>query len=248
MQRYEEPLGRAGLAAKGVSYGLVAVLAIGVAAGIGGEATSRQGALQALAGSAFGAVVLVLLAAGFACYAAWRLLQVAAENEWAERAGLAARAFVYAGLAFSTIRILAGTPQQSQQQKAQQTTAAVLGWPGGRWIVIVAGIVLVGVGCWNLYRGVTRRFDDRWKGGPDWGVAAGIAGHVARFVVFALIGVFAMKAAIDFDPKKAVGFDGALRKLADAPYGPFLLGLTALGLLAYAVYCLLDARYRDVTA
>jgi len=71
-------------------------------------------------------------------------------------------------------------------------------------------------------------------------------GYVARGVVFALIGVFLVRAAWDYDPKEAVGFDGALAKLQQAPYGPLLLGLTAAGLVAFGLFCLVQARYREV--
>ena len=74
-----------------------------------------------------------------------------------------------------------------------------------------------------------------------------MAGHVARFVIFGLIGVFVTKAAIDYDPTEAIGLDGALQKLAHQSYGPWLLGLTAAGLVCYGIYCLVDARYRDVS-
>ena len=80
-----------------------------------------------------------------------------------------------------------------------------------------------------------------------WGSRAGLLGHVARFVVFGLIGVFVTKAAIDYQPKDAIGLDGALQKLVHASYGPWLLGLTAAGLVAYGIYCLVDARLRDVS-
>ena len=81
-----------------------------------------------------------------------------------------------------------------------------------------------------------------------WGSRVGLVGHAARFVVFGLIGVFVIKAAIDYDPKEAIGLDGALQKLAAQSYGSWLLGLTAAGLIAYGVYCLFDAWYRDVSA
>ena len=81
-----------------------------------------------------------------------------------------------------------------------------------------------------------------------WGSRAGVVGHVARGVVFGLIGIFVTKAATDYDAQDAIGFDGALRKLAEAAYGPWLLGVTAAGLVAYGVFCLVDARYRDVSA
>jgi hypothetical protein len=81
-----------------------------------------------------------------------------------------------------------------------------------------------------------------------WGGRAGVVGHVARAIVFGLIGIFVIRAALEYDPKEAIGLDGALRKLAQAEYGPWLLGVTAAGLVAYGVYCLVDARYRDVSA
>jgi hypothetical protein len=81
-----------------------------------------------------------------------------------------------------------------------------------------------------------------------WGGRAGVAGHLARGVVFGLIGVFLFKAAVEYDADDAIGLDGALQKLGDAPYGPWVLAATAAGLLAYGVFCLFDARYRDVAA
>jgi hypothetical protein len=233
-----EALARIGLVAKGVSYGLVGVLAIG---------------------SSFGSVVLVLLAAGLAAYALWRFVQayVASEDDekklWAKRAAYGGRGLIYASLAFSALKILAGTGgNQSQTGKAHKTTGVILSWPGGTWIVGIAGAAIIGVGLWNAYRGVTRKFEDKWMYGMSgtaktWAGRAGVAGHVARAIVFTLIGVFAIKAAADYKPQDAVGLDGALQKLAHQSYGPYLLGLTAAGLVAYAIYCFADARYRDVS-
>ena len=259
-------LARVGLVAKGVSYGLVGFLALAVATGHGGKATSRTGALASVADESWGKLVLILLALGFAAYAIWRFVQAVAEREdavdgetkgmakkWGKRAGYVGRGLIYAGLTYTTLRLLTGSgAQQSQNQKARQTTAAVFDWPGGRWIVGAAGIAIIGAGLWNLYRGVSAKFEDKWRGGLGqseriWGRRAGVAGHVARGVVFGLIGIFVTKAATDYDAQDAIGFDGALRKLADAAYGPWLLGLTAVGLVAYGVYCLVDARYRDVS-
>jgi Domain of Unknown Function (DUF1206) len=262
-------LARTGLVAKGVSYGLVGVLAVALALGAaGGQATSRQGALEKLAANGFGKVVLALLAIGFAAYAIWRFVQAVAERDdpgegetkgaakkWGKRAGYVGRGLIYAGLTTSTVKILLGSGGgQSQTGKAHKTTAVVLSWPAGTWLVGIAGAVIVGVGLWNLYRGVARKFEDRWRTGEmgeqarKWGARVGLVGHVARAVVFSLIGIFLVKAAIDYNPKDAIGLDGALRKLADASYGPYLLGLTAAGLVAYGLYCLVDARYRDVSA
>lgn len=257
-------LARGGLVAKGVSYGIVGALAVELALGNGGRATSRQGALQTLAQSTLGKILLILLAAGFAGYALWRFVQAFAERTgsggkgkakaWAKRAGYVGRGLIYAGLTVSAVKILLGSAQQqSQSGKAHKTAAVVLAWPAGRWIVAGAGAVIVGVGLWNAYRGLTRKFEKNWRTGRmgakarRWGGRAGVLGHLARGVVFALIGVFAIRAAIQYDPQESIGLDGALHKLATASYGPYLLGLTAAGLVCYGLYCLVDARYRDVS-
>jgi hypothetical protein len=252
-------LARTGLVAKGVSYGLVGLLSVALAVGHGGKATSRPGALADLARHGFGEVVLILLALGFASYALWRFVEAGAGRSdeakgWAKRLGSAGRGLIYAGLTFSTIKIVAGSGGGgSQNEKAHHAAATVLSWPAGTWLVGFGGAVVAGVGLWNLYRGLTRKFEDRWRSGEmsaqarRWGARAGVVGHLARAVVFTLIGIFLVKAAVQYDPSDAIGLDGALQKLAHASYGPYLLGLTAAGLVCYGLFCFVDARYRDVS-
>jgi hypothetical protein len=245
---------RTGLVAKGVSFGIVGVLAVKLALGDGGKATSREGALQSLAHHSFGKLLLILLVIGFAAYALWRFVQAFAEGEWGKGIGYVARGLIYAGLTYSTIKLLVGAGTGgSQNQKAHKTAATVLSWPAGTWIVGIAGVAIVGAGLWNLYRGLSRKFEDKWRvhgmshTARTWGGRVGAVGHVARAVVFTLIGIFVVKAALDYNPKDAIGIDGALQKVAHASYGPYLLGLTAAGLICYGLYCLVDARYRDVS-
>ena len=255
-------IARVGLVAKGLSFGIVGFLALKLALGDGGKTTSRQGALQSLAHHSYGKILLILLACGFAAYALWRFVQAFAEHAdpdsaaktWGKRAGYIGRGLIYAGLTFSAAKIVAGSGGgQSQNQKAHKTAALVLSWPGGKWLVGAAGLAIIAAGLWNLYRGITRKFEKKWRTGQmgatarRWGGRAGVAGHLARAVVFLLIGIFVIKAAVDYNPRDAIGLDGALQKLAHASYGPYLLGLTAAGLICYALYCFVDARYRDVS-
>jgi hypothetical protein len=247
-----ERLARAGLAAQGASYGLVGVLALKLALGAGGKATSRQGAFTSLAHDPFGKAVLIGLAIGFAGYAAWRLANALLDRKargddaagLAKRAGELAKGLLYAGLTWSVIEVLlTARPSGGSQQKE---AAGVLGWPGGQWIVLGAGAAVLAAAGWNVYRGVTRKFEDQLEGSPDWVTPLGVVGLCARGVVFAVAGWFVIKAALEFDPKKAVGIGGALAKLAQAPYGGAVLGVTAAGLLVFGVFCLAQARYRDV--
>src|SRR5215216_7533990 len=200
-------LARGGLVAKGVSFVLVGVLAIKLALGQGGKATSRQGALATIAENGFGKVLLVALAVGFAAYALWRFVQAFAERgenedasgeakKWGKRAGYVGRGLIYAGLTYTTIKIVAGSGGgQSQSQQAKSTTAGVLEWPAGRWVVGAAGLAIIAAGLWNAYRGLTRKFEKKWRRGEmsdterRWGGRAGVLGHLARAVVFTLIGI-----------------------------------------------------------
>src|SRR5947207_9476196 len=130
-----EWLARGGLVAKGVSFGIVGILAVGVAAERGGRATSRQGALQTLAQHTWGTVLLLLLAIGFAGYAIWRFVQAFAERDddggekgtlkkWGKRAAYIGRGLIYAALTFTTVKILIGSAgHESQNEKAHKTTA-----------------------------------------------------------------------------------------------------------------------------
>jgi hypothetical protein len=112
--------------------------------------------------------------------------------------------------------------------------------------------VLIGVGLYQGYKGITKSFlkDSRiermGRETKRWITLIGMFGHLARMVVFALVGVFLIKAAADYSSNKAVGLDGALAKLAHQSYGPFLLGVVATGLIAFALYSLSDARYRRI--
>ena len=253
-------LARVGLAAKGVSFALVGILALKLAVASGGEVTSREGALQSLAQESFGKFLLILLALGFAAYALWRFAQTFFDKNdvgksakgLAKRSGYFGSGTIYAFLTYSTVKIISGAVEQSQNQKAQKTTATVLSWPAGRWIVGAAGLVLIGVGLWSGYRGIEKKFLNDWMtekmsaAAQSWGSRAGVVGLLGWMVVFALIGIFLVKAAHDYNPREAIGLDGALQKLANHSYGSWLLGIGAAGLLAYAVFCLFEARYRKV--
>jgi hypothetical protein len=250
-------LGRAGLVAMGVSYGLVAVLAIQLALGEGGKTEDRGGALQTIAQDGLGRIVVVCLAVGFGAYAIWRLAQAFLDRGdegtgpkgLAKRLGYFGRALIYSVLCVTAVSVLMGSSGESNEQ---QETAHVLDWPGGRWIVGAVGAGFAVASLWNFYRGVTRKFMEDMNTGKmseferRLVTLAGVAGVVARGVVFGLIGIFLIKAAIEYDPGEAVGLDGALRKLAAQDHGRFLLGLVAAGLLSFGIFCLFQARYRRV--
>jgi hypothetical protein len=254
-------LARAGLVAKGVTFGIVATLALKVALGAGGNLEDRPAALHTVAKSGFGRILLAALAIGLAGYALWRFaqallgrkLETGEEEGVLKRIGFAARGAFYSWLAYLCAELaLSAHGPSGGGNKEDHATARVLDLPLGRWLVAAAGLAVVGAGVFNVYRGLSGKFrkdlKEQQMGSEErrWYSVIGVVGHTARGVVFLLAGVFLVRAAWQYDPKEAVGLDGALAKLAHAQYGEFLLGLTAAGLLAYGLFCLIQARYREV--
>ena len=163
----------------------------------------------------------------------------------------AASGCAYAGMCALAVSILVGASNQSSSNP-HKSAAGVLGWPGGQWIVAAAGIAFIGVAMYQGYKGLTRAFLDEDKTGEmgpatrRWFTRVGVVGHLARMVAFGLIGIFVLKAAIDYAPAKAVGLDGALEKVARQTYGTFLLAVVAAGFIAFGIFSIAEARYRRI--
>jgi hypothetical protein len=149
------------------------------------------------------------------------------------------------------VEILVGSGGGSASN-AKKTTAGVFGWPHGTLIVGIAGAVMIAVGLYQGYRGITKKFLDDSKTAEmsprtrELIRMLGTVGHLARMIVFGLVGIFLIKAAVDFNARVAVGPDGALAKIVHRSYGPLALGIVAAGLIAFALYALSDARYREI--
>jgi hypothetical protein len=251
-------LARAGLVARGVVYGIIGLLALKLALGDGGKATNQEGALQTIAHQSFGELLLVLVAIGLGGYALWRLVRAAVGHGAEQRDSTFDRisaldsGIAYGILCITAIGILTSSGGGGGSGSPKSTTGGVLDWTGGTLIVGIAGAILVGVALYQLYEGLAKKFlEDAKTGEMSEGVekaytALGMFGIVARAVIFALIGYGLIKAAVDYNPKEAIGLDGALRELAHASYGPLLLGLVAAGLIGFGLYSIVDARYRKV--
>lgn len=249
-----EPLGRFGYAAKGVVYAIVGVLAMQAAIGAGGATTDTRGALQRIVDAPFGRVLLGLVAVGLLGYAIWRLVQafLDTENKGSDGKGYAMRAFyaivgiLYLGLALSAVQLVLGSGGGGGNE--QGWTARLLAQPFGRVLVGLIGLGVIGAGLYQLGKAYTARFREELRLGEmspteqTWAMRAGRLGYAARGIVFALIGAFFGIAALQSDASEARGFAGALQTLAD--FGPWLLGAIALGLIAYAAFCFVEARYR----
>lgn len=252
-----EALARLGYAAKGVVYVVVGGLAVQAALSGGGETTGSEGALRAVARQPFGEVLLWVLAVGLVGYSLWKLVAAFLDPEGkgtgaaaiANRGGYLASGVVHGLLAAYAFRLATGDGGGGGGG-AETWTAEVLVHPFGAWLVGLAGLAVAVYGVKEGYLSYTRKYRQDVAfprldlGAQRWVDRAGRVGLAARAVVFGLIGVFLIRAALQSNPSQARGLEGALDALAAQPYGPWLLALVAAGLVAYGVWCLVKARYR----
>jgi hypothetical protein len=251
-----EWLARAGLVARGGIYAIIGILAIKLALGDGGKTTNQNGALNTIAKQPFGKTLLILMAIGLAGYASWRLVRAAlghgpeASDDTKERIAGVASGIAYASLCVTAVSILIGSGGSSGSP--DKATGGVLGWTGGPILVATAGLIMIGVGLDQGYKGIKRKFLEKSKTEQMSEpversfTLLGVVGHLSRMVVFTLVGYFLIRAAIDHNPDKAVSLDGALTAVGQASYGPILLGAVAAGLIVFGAYSVADARYRKV--
>ncbi|ACY16333.1 DUF1206 domain-containing protein [Haliangium ochraceum] len=253
-----ERLARAGYTTKGVLYVIIGVLAVQVAIGAGGKLDGSKGAIRTIAESPFGRILLALTTIGLAGYVLWRIVQAVfdVEQKGDDAKGIATRVFLglsgllYAGLAVMAGQLAFGGGGGGGGDTKQAWTAEVLSAPLGAWLVGLFGAAVIGFGIYQGYKAYTAKFMKSYKTSAmshterRFAKRAGQFGLSARGVTFAIIGFFFIQAAIQHDPSEAKGLGAALTELAQQPYGPWLLGVVAAGLVAFGVYCFSKARYR----
>jgi Domain of Unknown Function (DUF1206) len=172
-----------------------------------------------------------------------------AKGAW-KIAEIVAMALVYLGFGILALRFALGSGRSSAQQQ-QQATSGVFSWPGGRLLVGVVAVVLIGVGVKQVTKGINRSFleqIDLTEAPPRTTrviTRLGQIGFPAKGIALGVVGGLLGWAAITFDPSKARGLDAAMRTILAAPGGRILLTLVAVGILAFAAFLFARARYPE---
>jgi hypothetical protein len=247
--------GRLGMGCWGLVHLVVAYLAVRVAFG-GGQQADQKGALQQIGSTSIGQALLWVLAVGLFAFGLWQFMMAAVGYSWVpekgrrirKKIGSGARGVVVLGLGYTAVRLVTGSSSGSGDQKQQEFTARLLALPAGPFLVAVAAAAVLGVAIAAGVKGFKKSFrvdldlDELPAGTRNLVVWLGMAGYVAKGVVFAIIGILLGYAALRSDARQAGGLDKALRTLAAQPFGVALLVIVALGLAAFGVYCFAAAR------
>jgi hypothetical protein len=257
---WKEPIGRLGLVGQGVVATIIGLLAIRIAWGEKDEAATSEGAVAWLADQPLGKFLLVALTVALFALALWRFLcafmgDPVEGSEPKDRLKYAVLGVVYLLLAITTLGVTianwtgsadpSGT-EQSGDEGSQKAASTLFDWPAGRWLVGILGVAIIGYAAYNFHKQVIKQaFAERLDAGEgSWIVRLGLLGYAAQSLVYAVVGYFFVQAAIAFESTTAKGPSGALIELADTTVGKLLLWVIAIGLFAYGIFCVAEAKYR----
>jgi len=255
-------LARLGYAVKGILYIIIGILAVLLAVGQGGSATDQRGAIGAIAALPFGKFILIVMTIGLFGFGLWSIFQGVLDVDGhgtkakgiLARVGYAAVGVAYIILGYGALRVVsgAGNAGKSTTSSTQDWTALLLKQPFGQALVVIVGLVVLAIALYLYIRAYKAQFQSSLNLGQLRGssrkviVSLGRLGYAALGVVFTIIGIFLIVAALQHNANKAVGLDGALQNLIHQPFGPVLLFIVALGLIAYGLYSFAEARYRRI--
>jgi hypothetical protein len=247
---------RFGMVVYGVVHLVVAWLALQLAFGEKSGSASSTGALHELAQSSFGAVLIWLVTIGMFLLVLWRLLEAAVGHQDEDGAKKVrkqltsvGKAIIYGSVALTAFKIATGSGSSSKKSGTDDTTATVMNWPAGQWLVALIGLAIIAYGVNLGRRAWTEKFREHLTAEGKSGDAGtayiwfGKVGYMAKGIAFAIVGGLFVYAAVTHDAKKSGGLDVALHKVLQQPFGPFLLGLIAVGIGCYGLFCFARARH-----
>ena len=249
-------LARAGLAARAGFYVLLAYLAARIAFAQHGQQANAGGALRTVSATPLGRLPVALAAAGFLVLGVSRLLGAIRDRRagWTSRIPTGLQGLFYVALTEVPASFALGNRTTGSDQQERTTTGRLLMLPGGRVLVVAAGVVFVAVCCWQLVTAARAGFTSsmRTEGSPSWVRllvrVTGKVGIISRALVFLPLGIFLVLAGLWVEPRRAKGLNASLSELAAQPWGRGALVVIAAGFVVFALYTVLEARYRDVDA
>lgn len=257
-------LAKLGYAAKGLLYAIFGAMAALAAIDVGGRPRGLRGALDLVAGQPFGRVGLALVAVGFAGFILRRFIQIIVPPEGRPKREimriLRPVGYFFSGLGNVGIMLtalqmtLGWRVQNPRGGRTMDWTTVFIARPFGGWLVLFAGLVIVGIAIFYFYLAITSRFRidlqvERMS--EDWRkivFLCGGIGYAARGAAFLITGGILVYSGWFAGREQISGVGAAMQTVVAIPFGTILLALIAAGFIAYGLYLILVARYLRLIA
>lgn len=244
-----------GYAAKGVVYAVIGILALQVALGNGGKLAGKEEAVRHLQRQPYGELAVVIIGVGLLAYAVWRLIEAVLNLQGFDNdaKGIVKRIIAFAGALLTGavgVAALLLAVGQGSRGSGKTWVASLMSDSVGVVLLAVVALGILAAGLLQIEKGYKQEFLEELRftgirsGTIRWLSHFGRFGHIARGVVFVIVGGALGHAVLTYDPKEARTFAEALGEIASQPFGTFLLAVVALGLLAYGLFLILTVRYR----
>ncbi|MTB52780.1 DUF1206 domain-containing protein [Lewinella sp. W8] len=248
----------AGYTAKGVVYLLIGFFAVATVIGAARSTSGPKDVIDWIGGNPLGQFLLFLVGSGLLAYCAWRWYKAVkdTENEGSDASGTIKRiGWAVSGTAYGILSVYTFKELFSNGGSTggkEDMVATLLNQPWGQTLVAVVGIIVAGVGIYQIYRAVTDRHMDNLEGQhlsserEDLFRYAGRVGLAAQATVYAVIAYFLFRAAAMSDASQFKGIGEALSYLENGSWGAALLAVVGAGLFAYGFFMFVRARYEHV--
>ncbi len=249
------PVMRTGYAGRALVYVVVAGISLWSILH-GGEGEGTSSALGQLERSTWGIPVLLAVFLGMACYAVWRLVDAAWDLECygsdgegiIARIGMCVTGIIHLAIGIGALLIVFTASGGGGESSISKAVGVILGWPGGRWILLLAGVVTFAAGGYYGKKAYARDYRKHLMGNHftrNWDTVLRV-GVAAQGFVVAVIGFLIGYAAWTYSPDSAGGLGSVFSWLSDQPYGQALILALCAGLLCFAIFCAVNAVYRIV--
>ena len=256
-EKWFEKFARFGLVSKGVVYFLMGTLSVLAAFGLSRQNGDKAEAFKLIYAQPFGKVLLIGIALGLFGYVMLRFFQAFMNTEnkrkdfkgTLDRIGYALSALLYLGIAAYAIKLAVAGSSSGEGDSRQFIVSKVFEYPGGEYIVGIAALMGIGMGIYQIVRGVTGKFMKRVNlyrsNMKDAFKTTGTIGYISRGIVLGIIGYFLLHAAIVSNPNEAQGTGEAFDFLQNN-FGSLLMAVVAVGLAGYGVFCFVKAKYQRI--
>ena len=253
-------IARLGFLAKGLVYFMVGLLAFQTTIGMGGSSSSTTQALQEFIYQPFGSVLLIGCALGLLAHAVWRVIQAVMDpdNRGTEATTLFFRMVdfivgcLYLSFSYAAWQIFRGLQTKSTSESTEIWISELLALPLGKWLVIFCALIVLIIAGYQFYSAYVANFDYNFdtqsmsKKEQQTLRLMGRIGFSAWGIVYAMMAILFYQAAVHYDASEAGGLSDALNALQKQPYGIWILGITAAGLIVYGLYLLILSYYHRI--